>query len=95
MFIAAAKMKIYIEWSFSLKDKRQVRYSLKDRLRKDWNVSVSEVEKQDSHKELVLGISSVQISETSAENFLQNIEEFVSQNTDAELQEFEYDIIKF
>jgi uncharacterized protein YlxP (DUF503 family) len=45
--------------SRSLKDKRQVVRSIKDRLRNAFNVSVAEVEEQDHRQLVVLGIAMV------------------------------------
>jgi uncharacterized protein YlxP (DUF503 family) len=50
---------LLIRESRSLKDKRQVVRSVKDRLRNDFNVSVAEVEAQDNRQLAVLGFAMV------------------------------------
>ena len=52
-------MELHIADAQSLKDKRQVVKSIKDRLRNSFNVSVAEVEQQDNRQLAVLGIAMV------------------------------------
>jgi hypothetical protein len=50
---------LFIPGSLSLKDKRQVLQSLKDRLRDKFNLSVAEVEAQDLWQKAVVGLACV------------------------------------
>jgi len=50
---------LHLAGSQSLKDKRQVVRSLVDRLRRQFNVAVAEVEEQDSWQTAVLGLAVV------------------------------------
>jgi hypothetical protein len=59
MPIGLLTLEIYIPEAHSLKDKRQVLRSLKDRLRGRFNVAVAELEGQDSHQRSVVGIVSL------------------------------------
>lgn len=95
MFVVAIEIKIYIEWSFSLKDKRQVRYKLRDKIKNKFNVSIMETADQDNMKTLVFGISGIALNEKSANELAANIEEFILNNAEAEIQEFNFDIIKY
>lgn len=95
MFVVAIEVKIYIEWSFSLKDKRQVRYKLRDKIKNKFNVSIMETADQDNMKTLVFGISGIALNEKSANELAANIEEFILNNAEAEIQEFNFDIIKY
>lgn len=52
-------MELFIPDSQSLKDKRQVLLSLKDRLRERFNLSVAEVDGQDLWQRAVLGLACV------------------------------------
>src|SRR3979490_1615744 len=56
MPIGVLTLEIYIPEAHSLKDKRQVLRSLKDRLRAKFNVAVAELEGQDSWQRSVIGI---------------------------------------
>ncbi len=56
MRIGILQFSLNIRWARSLKDKRQVVKSLKDRLRNRFNVSVAEIEDQDLPQTATLGI---------------------------------------
>lgn len=59
MVLGVLTIDLFISESQSLKDKRQVLHSLKDRLRGKFNVSVAEVDGQDLWQKAVLGIACV------------------------------------
>lgn len=59
MVIGTLCIRIAIRSSCSLKDKRRVLKSLKDKLRNKFNASVSEVGTQDNHKLSVIGVAMV------------------------------------
>lgn len=59
MVIGLCTVELFIPESQSLKDKRQVLLSLKDRLRGKFNLSVAEVEGQDLWQKAVLGMACV------------------------------------
>jgi uncharacterized protein len=59
MIVGTLRVRLLLRQSRSLKDKRQVVKSIKDRLRNGFNVSVAEVEEQDNRQLAVLGIAMV------------------------------------
>jgi len=59
MIVGTLKVRLLLRESRSLKDKRQVVKSIKDRLHNEFNVSVAEVEGQDNRQLAVLGIAMV------------------------------------
>ncbi len=59
MIIGLCTVELYIPDAHSLKAKRQMLLSLKDRLRDKFNVSVAEVDEQDLWQKAVLGIACV------------------------------------
>ncbi len=59
MFTASVKTEIPVPWPESLKDKRALVRSLRDRLRKRFNLSVAEVERLDDRRTIVLGLACV------------------------------------
>jgi len=59
MPIGLLTLEIYLPEAHSLKDKRQVLRSLKDRLRGKFNVAVAELEGQDSWQRSVVGVVSL------------------------------------
>ena len=59
MVVGLCTVELFISESQSLKDKRQVLHSLKDRLRGKFNLSVAEVDGQDLWQKAVLGMACV------------------------------------
>jgi uncharacterized protein YlxP (DUF503 family) len=59
MIVGLLRVRLHLQDARSLKDKRRIVRSLKDRLRHDFNVSVSEVEGQEQRAVAVLGIAQV------------------------------------
>jgi uncharacterized protein len=59
MVVGLCTVELFISGSQSLKDKRQVLHSLKDRLRGKFNISIAEVDGQDLWQRAVLGMACV------------------------------------
>jgi uncharacterized protein len=59
MIVGSLRVRLLVRESRSLKDKRQVVRSIKDRLRHRFNVSIAEVEAQDHRQLAVLGLAMV------------------------------------
>ena len=59
MVVGLCTVELFIPDSRSLKDKRQVLHSLKDRLRGKFNLSVAEIGDQDLWQKAVLGMACV------------------------------------
>ncbi|MFL6449267.1 MAG: DUF503 domain-containing protein [Bryobacteraceae bacterium] len=72
--IGVLTLELWVESSHSLKDKRQVVRSLKDRLREKFNVSVAEIEGLDSWQNSVIAVVTVSNDRTYAEQVLQSAE---------------------
>ena len=85
MYTKSAILTFYMPYAASLKDKRQVRQSLIDRARKRFNVSVAEVDTQDVHQTLTIGIAVVSGDHAHAQTCLDEIIRFMEANADAEL----------
>ena len=67
-------LEIHVESSHSLKEKRHVVKSLKDRLRQKFNVSVSEIDHLDSWQASVVAVATVSIDRVRAEQLLTAVE---------------------
>lgn len=59
MLIAVLQIELHVPGSESLKDKRRVVKSIKDKLHREHQVSVAEVAAQESHTTAVIGIAAV------------------------------------
>ena len=83
MIVAVALFELHIEYAESLKDKRMVVRSLRDRLRRRFNISANEVAFHDLHQRARLAVSFVAGRNDSADSLLDTIQNFVESNTDA------------
>ena len=78
MPIAALTLELRIESSHSLKDKRQVLRSLKDKLRSRFNVSVAELEETDLWQRATIGVVSISSSRDYLSGLMQQVERAAS-----------------
>lgn len=85
MIVGVLQAELRIEWARSLKDKRTVARSLKDRLHRSHQVSVAEVGAQDVHNALLLGIAAAGSSGAQVSSMLDSIERKLGVLDDAEL----------
>ena len=85
MKILLMRVTLRASWVHSLKEKRMVIKSLMQRLKNKFNISVSEIDEQDIHQTLVIGISGVCGSSAQIDSTMENIINFIEQNTDAEI----------
>jgi len=73
--IGVLTMELRLEESHSLKEKRHVVQSLKDRLRNRFNVSVAEIDHQDTWQRATVAAVTVASDHTHAERVLQSVED--------------------
>jgi uncharacterized protein YlxP (DUF503 family) len=74
MPIATLTLEIRIEHAQSLKDKRQVLRSLKDKLRQQFNVSVAELEETDLWQRATIGVVSISSSRDYLTQMMQSVD---------------------
>ena len=85
MHTQSAKLTFHIPHAMSLKDKRQVCRSVIDKTRKHFNVSVAEVDTQDLHHTLSIGLALVSDDYSHARQSLDKVIRFMEEYTDGEL----------
>ncbi len=73
MPVGLLTLEIHIQDAHSLKDKRQVLRSLKDRLRGRFKVAIAELDGQDSWQRATIGIVSVSNNAAHLEQSLRNV----------------------
>ncbi|HXM95350.1 MAG TPA: DUF503 domain-containing protein [Candidatus Dormibacteraeota bacterium] len=73
MPVGLLTLELHIPDAQSLKDKRQVLRSLKDRLRGQFNVAVAELEHQDTWQRSVVGVVTLSNEERHVEESLQKV----------------------
>jgi uncharacterized protein YlxP (DUF503 family) len=72
--VGVLTLELRIEHAHSLKEKRHVVKSLKEKLRGKFNVSVAEIDDMDLHNSAVLAVATVSSSRPFAEKVLQAVE---------------------
>lgn len=85
MKILLIKITLRASWVNSLKEKRMIVRSLTQRLKNKFNISVAEVDDQDVHKTIIIGIAGICGSTGQINSTMENIINFIENNTDAEI----------
>lgn len=85
MKILLMRVTLRASWVHSLKEKRMVIKSLMQRLRNKFNISVGEIDEQDVHQTLVIGIAGVCGTSAQVDSTMESIITFIEKNTDAEI----------
>ena len=94
MHVGVCQIQLRLPENGSLKDKRQVVQSVTSRTRQKFNVSIAEVEDNDHHQLLTLGISCVSNHPRHANEVLSHVVEYIqSLRLDAELVDYHLEII--
>lgn len=85
MKILHMKITLRASWVHSLKEKRMVVKSIIQKLKNKFNISVAEVDEQDIHQTLVIGIAAICGTSAQLDSTMEHIITFVECNTDAEI----------
>jgi len=85
MIIGAVTIKLYAPWVHSLKEKRMVVKSIIAMVQNKFNVSIAEVDEQDTHQTSILGLACVGGTVSHTESMLEPILTFIENHTDAEI----------
>ena len=93
MIIGTLEVKLMVPWSHSLKEKRMVLRSITERIKNKFNVSVAEVDNQDLHQSIVLGIACVTNETSHANSILQKILDYIEGNCEAQVVDSIIEII--
>jgi len=73
MPVGLLTLELYIPDAQSLKEKRQVLRSLKDRLRREFNVAVAELDHHDTWQRSVVGVVTISNEEKHLNEMLQKV----------------------
>ncbi|EPZ55402.1 hypothetical protein H477_3404 [[Clostridium] sordellii ATCC 9714] len=68
MKIIIIKVKLRANWVHSLKEKRMILKSIVKKLQNKFNISVSEVDNQDIHQSIVIGIAGICLDSRQADS---------------------------
>ena len=79
-------------WVHSLKEKRMIVKSLLARLQNRFHVSAAEIDEQDTHQIIVIGVAAIVPHKAMADSLMEEISLFVEENTEAEILSEEREI---
>jgi uncharacterized protein YlxP (DUF503 family) len=92
MIVGSLRIRLLLRESRTLKDKRQVVLSIKDRLRHRFNVSVAEVDALDHRQLAVLGVAAVANEAAPVRATLQQVLDALRSHPVAELLDHEMEV---
>ena len=93
MIIGTCKIYLYAQWVSSLKEKRMIVKSIVEKTKHKFNVSIAEVEEQDTHKSIVIGFACVTNQVIHANSIIDNVLNFIEKNTDAIVEKTDIEIL--
>ena len=83
--VGVLQVTLHLQSSHSLKEKRHVVRSIKDRLRARFNISIAEVDDQDEWQSAVLGVAFVANDHRFVEQVLSQVKNHIDENRDVEM----------
>jgi hypothetical protein len=92
MIVGSLRVRLLVREARTLKDKRQVLRSIKDRLRNEFNVSVAEVDAQDNRQLIVLGLAMVSNERKHVRTTLEQVVAALRSHPVAELLDHELEV---
>lgn len=87
------KITLRASWVHSLKEKRMIVKSIVQKLKNKFNISAAEIDCQDVHQTIVIGIAGVCGSSAQIDSTEENIINFVDGNTDAEIIDIQREVL--
>jgi uncharacterized protein len=93
MTVGVLQLELAVPDAFSLKDKRRVVKSLKDRIAHGHNVSIAEVGALDEHRRAILGIAMVSNDMRYVEGALSKLVDFVRAVPSVDLLDYQIELL--
>jgi uncharacterized protein YlxP (DUF503 family) len=93
MHVGILQVEISIPDAMSLKDKRQVVKSLKDRIAHGHNVSIAEVGALDEHRRSIIGMAMVSNDKRYVEGALSKLVDFIRMVPQASLIDYQIEML--
>ena len=85
MKIATITFRMQAPWVHSLKEKRMIVKSIVAKLQNKFHVSAAEIDEQDIHQIIVIGVAAIVPHNAMADSLMDEIAQFVEDNTEAEI----------
>lgn len=92
MKIATIIFRLHAPWVHSLKEKRMIVKSLVAKLQNRFHLSVSEIDEQDTHQIIVIGIAAIVPHNAMADSLMDEISLFVEESCEAVILDEEREI---
>ena len=92
MNIAAMTFRLRATWVRNLKEKRMIVKSLTAKLQNRFHVSAAEIDEQDIHQIIVIGVAAIVPHNAMADSLMDEISLFIESNTEAEILDEEREI---
>ena len=92
MKIATMTFRLHAPWVHSLKEKRMIVKSLIAKLQNKFHVSAAEIDEQDTHQIIVIGVAAIVPHNALADSLMEEISLFLEENTEAEIIDEEREI---
>ena len=93
MRVATIIFRLHAPWVHSLKGKRAIVKSLIAKLQNKFHVSAAEIDEQDTHQTIVIGVAAVVPNNAMADSLMEEISRFVEENCEAEIVDEEREIL--
>ena len=85
MNIAVISFRLHAPWVHSLKEKRMIVKSIIAKLQNKFHVSAAEIDEQDTHQIIVIGVAAIVPHNAVADSLMEKISLFVEENTEASI----------
>ena len=95
MTILAIKIDLRAPYVHSLKEKRMIVKSIIAKLQNKFNISIREVENQDLHQLISIGIVKLDLNRKDSDKSQEKIIDFIEDNCEAEIINIESEIINY
>ena len=87
MTVAVMTFRLRAPWVHKIKKKRMIVKSLTAKLQNKFHVSAAEVDEQDTHQLIVIGVAAIVPHNAMADSLMEEISLFVEENCEAEILE--------
>ena len=77
--------RLHAPWVHSLKEKRMIVKSIIAKLQNKFHVSAAEIDEQDIHQIIVIGVAAIVPHNAMGDSLMDEISAFVEENTEAEI----------
>ena len=85
MVVGTMVITLHAPWVHSLKEKRTIVKSICAKTENKFNISIAEIDAQDTHQTIILGLACVTNKVNLVDRILDNVINFIETNTEAEI----------